>query len=146
MPRLSKLIVLLYIVFNLAIALTLIVDPAQLDATYRGGPMTPTREFLWFSIASFHLLVVAVAVLSLRLARAAERRWLVLANAGFYLWDAATQWLYWGGHVGLARGDLHLNAGVSAGCAALLAFAAWLDRDGPHPRAEARDPSGRAAR
>lgn len=129
MPRLSKILVLSYIAFNLAIALTLIVDPAQLDATYRGGPMTPTREFLWFSIASFHLFVAAVASASLRMARAAERRWLVLANAGFYLWDALTQWLYWGTHVGLARADLHLNAGVSAGCGALLVLAAWRDHD-----------------
>lgn len=129
MPRLSKILVILYILFNLVIALTLIVDPTPLDATYRGGPMTPTREFLWFSIASFHLFVAAVAAASLRLARAAERRWLVLANAGLYLWDALTQWLYWGAHVGLARADLHVNAGVSAGCAGLLVFAAWRDRD-----------------
>src|SRR4051794_6154133 len=105
MPRVSKLIVIAYILFNLAIALTLIVDPSALDTTYRGGPMTPTREFLWFSIASFHLLVVAIAIMALRMARAAERRWIVLANAGFYAWDAATQWLFWGGHVGLARAD-----------------------------------------
>jgi hypothetical protein len=129
MRRVSKNVLLAYILFNLAIALTLIFDPAPLDTTYRGGPMTPTREFLWFSVASFHLLVVAIAALSLRLARAAERRWIVLANAGFYLWDALTQWLYWGGHVGLARVDLHINAGVSAGWAALLVLAAWLDRD-----------------
>jgi hypothetical protein len=131
MPRVSKIIVGSYILFNLAIALTLIVDPGQLDATYGGGTMTPTREFLWFSIASFHLFVAAVAIASLRMARVAERRWIVLANAGFYLWDALTQWVYWGDHVGLARADLHLNAGVSAGCAALLIVAARLDRDGP---------------
>jgi hypothetical protein len=130
MPRITTAIVASYVLFNLAIAGTLIADPAQLDATYRGGPMTPTREFLWFSIASFHLFVAAVAVASLRMRRAAERRWIVLANAGFYLWDALTQWLYWGGHVGLAPADLHTNAGVSAGCAALLVFAAWRDRDG----------------
>jgi hypothetical protein len=128
-PRASKIIVALYILFNLAIALTLIFGPEQLDATYRGGPMTPTREFLWFSIASFHLFVVAVATAALRMSRAAERRWIVLANAGFYLWDALTQWAYWGAHVGLARADLHVNAGVSAGCAALLVLAARLDRD-----------------
>jgi hypothetical protein len=129
MPRVSKLIVLAYILFNLAIAVTVIVDPTALDTTYRGGPMTPTREFLWFSVGSFHLLVVAIAAMSLRMTRAAERRWVVLANAGFYLWDALTQWLYWGAHVGLAAADLHINAGVSAGCAALLGLAAWLDRD-----------------
>jgi hypothetical protein len=129
MPRVSKIVVLAYILFNAAIAVTLIVDPGPLDATYRGGPMTPTREFLWFSVASFHLLVVAIAAASLRMTRAAERRWVLLANAGFYLWDALTQWLYWGGRVGLGPVDLGVNAGVSAGCAALLVLAAWLDRD-----------------
>lgn len=131
MPRITTVIVVSYVLFNLVIAGTLIADPAQLDATYRGGPMTPTREFLWFSIASFHLFVAAVTVASLRMRRAAERRWILLANAGFYLWDALTQWLYWGAHVGLARADLHANAGVSAGCAVLLVFAAWRDRDAP---------------
>ncbi len=129
MQRITMVIVVAYVLFNLMIAGTLIADPAQLDATYRGGSMAPTREFLWFSIASFHLFVAAVAAMSLRMRRAAERRWIVLANAGFYLWDALTQWLYWGGHVGLARADLHINAGVSAGCAALLVFAAWSDHD-----------------
>lgn len=129
MPRASKVIVVLYVLFNLAIAGTLILGPGPLDATYRGGPMTPTREFLWFSVASFHLFMVAVAILALFMARAAERRRIVLANAGFYLWDALTQWLYWGGYLGLARADLHGNAGVSAGCSALLVLAAWLDRD-----------------
>ena len=61
MPRITTVIVVSYVLFNLMIAGTLIADPAQLDATYRGGPMTPTREFLWFSIASFHLFVAAVA-------------------------------------------------------------------------------------
>lgn len=131
MPRITRSIVVAYILFNLAIAGTLIFAPTQLDLSYRGGPMTPTREFLWFSIASLHLFLVAVTIASLRMRRAAERRWIVLANAGFYLWDALTQWLYWGGHVGLARADLHTNAGVSAGCAALLVFAAWSDQEPP---------------
>ncbi len=129
MPRVSKIIVLLYVLFNLVIALTLIVDPGPLDATYRGGAMTATREFLWFSIASFHLFVSAVTLACLRMARAVDRRALVLANAGFYLWDALTQWSYWGARVGVDRVDLHVNAGVSAGCAALMVLAAWLDRD-----------------
>lgn len=129
MPRASKVIVVLYILFNLAIAGTVMLGPTELDATYRGGPMTPTRAFLWFSVGSFHLFMVAVAILALCMARAAERRRIVLANAGFYLWDALTQWLYWGGYVGLTRVDLHVNAGVSAGCAALLGYAAWIDRD-----------------
>jgi len=129
MARVTRGIVALYVLFNLLIAGTLLADSALLDATYRGGAATPTREFLWFSIASFHLFVSAVTIASMRMRRATERRWIVLANAGFYMWDALTQWLYWGGYVGLARADLHTNAGVSAGCAALLVLAAWCDHD-----------------
>ncbi len=128
LPRASRTILIAYLLFNLAIAGTCVFDPAQLDATYRGGPMTPTREFLWFSIASFHLFVTATVILALRMRRAAERRWLVLANAGFYLWDALTQWAWWGAHVGLAPLDLHVNAGVSAFTGAMLVFAARRDR------------------
>jgi len=127
MPRLSKFIVVVYVLFNLTIAYDVIVAPAQLDATYLGGTMTPTREFLWFSIGSFHLFVAAVSLMTLWIRQARERRWIVLANAGFYAWDATTQWLYWGDRVGLASADLHVNAGVSAACAALLVAAAWRD-------------------
>ena len=130
MPRFSKCIVVVYALFNLLIAGTLMLDPGPLDAQYRGGAMTPTREFQWFSIASFHVFMAAVVLLTLRIGRAAERRAILLANAGFYGWDAATQWLYWGDRVGLAPADLHVNAGVSAGCAALLLLAAGRDREG----------------
>lgn len=140
MPRFTKIVVVAYVLFNLAIATTLIADPSQLDAQYRGGPMTPTREFLWFSIGSMHLFLVAVTLASLRMRKAAERRWIVLANAGFCLWDALTQWLHWGARVGLAAGDLHVNAGVSAGCGLLLIVAALRDGDGPAGRRE--DPAG----
>jgi hypothetical protein len=59
---------------------------------------------------------------------ASERRYIVFANAGFYFWDAATQWLYWGARIGLAPSDLHVNAGVSAVTGALLVAAALADR------------------
>lgn len=133
MPRFTRVVVVVYVLFNLAIAATLIADPSHLDAQYRGGAMTPTREFLWFSVASLHLFLVAVTLAALRMRRARERRWIVLANAGFYSWDALTQWVYWGAYVGLAAGDLHVNAGVSAGCGALLVAAAWRDRDEAGP-------------
>jgi len=128
MPRISQAILVVYALFNLAISLTFIVDPSQTDAQYRGGAMTPTREFLWFSIASMHLFVTATVVIALRMRDSRERRWLVLANAAFYLWDALTQWGYWGARVEVAPMDLHVNAGVSLFTAALLAFAAWRDK------------------
>lgn len=131
MPHFTRIILWLYIAFNLAIALVLIFHPAQVDAAYQGGAMTPTRRFMWFSIASFHLFVIGATLVSLRMSRAAERRWIHLLNAGFYLWDAATQWLYWGGQVGVTAADLHTNAGVSAVCGLLVVAAWWSDRDPP---------------
>lgn len=130
MPRITRIILWAYLVFNLVIALVLMIHPEQVDAAYKGGAMTPTRQFLWFSIASFHLFVVGVTLVSLRMRRVAERRWIHLLNAAFYLWDAATQWLYWGAHVGLAAADLHTNAGVSAACGLLLIVGWRADRDG----------------
>lgn len=127
MPWFTKIVLWGYLIFNLVIALTLIVSPGQVDATYKGGPMTPTRQFIWFSVGSFHLFVVAVTAASLRMRRAAERRWLHLANAGFYFWDAITQWAYWGKYLDVAARDLHVNAGVSALTGALLLAALWKD-------------------
>jgi hypothetical protein len=130
-PRLTRIILWLFIVFNLAIALVLALAPAQVDAEYQGGAMTPTRRFMWFSIASFHLFMVGVTLVSLKMRRASERRWLHLLNAGFYLWDAATQWLHWGAYVGVSAADLHKNAGVSAICGLLVVAGWWLDKDAP---------------
>lgn len=127
MPRLTRIILWAYLAFNLLIALTLILNPAQVDETYRGGTMTATREFLWFSIGSFHLLVVGLTLVVLRLPRAAERRWIILLNAAFYLWDALTEWAYWGSHIGVAPLALHRNAGLSALCGVLLVIGCWWD-------------------
>ncbi len=126
----SKATLWLYLAFNLLIAVTLMFNPEQIDAQYRGGPMTPTRQFQWFSVATFHLFVVAVTWISLTLRDAAERRRLHLVNAGFFLWDAATQWAYWGDHVGMEASQLHVNAGVSAAIGLLLLGLVWW-RDRP---------------
>lgn len=124
MPRMTRVILWAYIAFNLLIAGTLIGSPAQVDATYRGGPMTATRAFQWFSIGSFHLFMVGVTLAALRIRSSRERGWLLLMNAAFYVWDALTEWLYWGAHLGVAPMDLHRNAGVSAACGLLL-IVAW---------------------
>lgn len=129
MPRITKGVVVAYLLFNVLIALTLTFDPSQVDATYRGGEMTPTREFLWFSVSSLHLTLVAITVMTLWMKRAAERRWILFANAGFYLWDAITEWAYWGAHTGMAPMDLHVNAGVSAATGVIMIAAALYDRD-----------------
>lgn len=133
MPRATRFILWAYLVFNLAIALSLLIDPASVDATYRGGIMTPTRRFLWWSIGSFHLLVVGVTFVSLRLRHAAERRWLHFLNGAFYLWDALTEWTYFGSYLGVAPLELHRNAGLSAVCGLLLIFAFAQDRASTAP-------------
>ncbi|MEZ4301673.1 MAG: hypothetical protein R3B70_42455 [Polyangiaceae bacterium] len=136
MPRFTRVVLWVYIVFNVAIALTLIFQPGPLDATYQGGAMTATRRFQWFSIATFHLFVIGATLISLRMRHAAERRWIHLLNAGFYLWDAATQWLYWGKEVGLRPVDLHTNAGVSAAVGVVMLAAWWVDKDQRESRAQ----------
>ena len=95
--------------------------------------MTPTRRFMWFSIASFHLFVIGVTLVSLRMRRAAERRWIHLLNAGCYLWVAATQWFYWGAYVGVSARDLRMNAGVRAVWGLRVVAGLWFDRDAPSP-------------
>ena len=131
LDTLSKLVLALFIAFNLAIAATLIAAPEQIDAQYQGGALTPTRRFQWFSVASFHLFMVAVTGASLAMSRARERRWLHLASAGFYLWDAVTQSVYWGDAVGVEPRTLAVNAGVSAAVAAALVLV-WRRDAGAH--------------
>lgn len=92
------------------------------------APITPTREFLWFSSGSLHLFLIAATALTLWMKNATERRYLIFANAGFYFWDALTQWLYWGHRIGLEPKVLHTNAGVSFVCGTLLVIAALRDR------------------
>jgi Na+/pantothenate symporter len=129
MQKSSRIILWVYIVFNLLIAATLVLQPEFVDGPYLGGPMTATRRFQWFSIACFHVLVAAITYVSMGLPRAADRRKLHAINAGFYLWDAATQWLYWGAAIGMAAVDLHVNAGMSAVVGLLVLAVAWRDRD-----------------
>jgi hypothetical protein len=124
-----RIILWVYIAFNLLIAATLVLQPEIVDAPYLGGLMTATRRFQWFSVASLHMFVAAATYVSMGLARAADRRKLHVINAGFYLWDATTQWLYWGAAIGVAAVDLHTNAGVSAAVGAVLLGVAWRDRD-----------------
>jgi hypothetical protein len=129
MPRFSRVVVILYLLFNVAIAYSLYFAPQQLDAQYKGTPpITPTREFLWASSGNLHLFLIAATAAVLWMKNASERRYLLFANAGVYFLDAATQWLYWGTHVGLEPKDLHVNAGVSAVTGALVLAAALADR------------------
>lgn len=128
MARGARIILWLYIAYNLVITVTLVVQPEIVDAPYLGGELTPTRRFQWFSVASMHVVIAAATWVSISLPRAADRRKLHLINAGFCLWDAATQWLYWGAAIGMSARDLHVNAGVAAGIGVVLLGVAWRDR------------------
>lgn len=136
MSRGVRLVLWIYIAFNLLIAAALVVRPEFVDAPYLGGEMTPTRRFQWYSVAGLHVLMVAVTWVAMGLPRAADRRKLVVLNAAFYLlWDAGAQWLYWGAAIGMAAADLHTNAGVSTVVGLALLVAAWRDRDDDHTSA-----------
>jgi hypothetical protein len=130
MSRTARIILWGYIAFNSIIAITLLGWPEVVDGPYLGGAMTPTRRFQWYSVAGLHVLMAIVTHVAMGLPRAADRRKLVVANAAMYLlWDAASQWLYWGAAIGMAAADLHFNAGVSTVVGLLLLGVAWRDRD-----------------
>jgi hypothetical protein len=132
--RSSRIILWVYIAFNLVIAATLVLRPEIVDGPYLGGPLTATRRFQWFSIAGLHVFMVVVTRVSMGLPRAADRRKLIVLNAAFYLlWDAGTQWLYWGAEIGMAAADLYINAGVSTIVGLVLLGVAWRDREGTSP-------------
>ena len=131
MSRGARLILWLYIAFNLLTAVTLVAAPEVVDGPYLGGELTPTRRFQWYSVAGLHVLMIAVIGVAMGLPRAADRRKLVGLNAAFYLlWDAGSQWAYWGAAIGMAPADLHTNAGVSTIIGLALVGVAWRDRDG----------------
>jgi hypothetical protein len=133
MSRGVRLVLWIYIAFNVLLAAMLVVRPEFVDGPYLGGAMTPTRRFQWYSVAGLHVLMVAVTWVAMGLPRAADRRKLVVLNAAFYLlWDAGAQWLYWGAAIGMAAADLHTNAGVSTVVGLTLLGAAWRDRDDDH--------------
>src|SRR5690242_14597000 len=130
-----RVILWIYVVFNLLQAVILTVDPALTDRAYLGGVMTPTRAFQWYAVAGYHVVIIAVTIIATTLSRAADRRKIVLVNAFMYLvWDATSQLVYWGPKIGMATADLITNAGVCIGTALVLFAVAYFDRD-PAPAA-----------
>ena len=129
--KLSLRVVLwFYVAFNLLQAVVLTFDPELIDRAYRGGELTPTRRFQWYSVAGFHVLIIAVTIIAMTLSRAADRRKFVIVNALIYLlWDATSQLAYWGEEIGIATSDLVTNAGVSIVTALVLFAVAYFDRD-----------------
>lgn len=138
MTRFTRVVVVAYLLFNIAIVFSLYFAPGSLDAQYRGTlPITPTREFLWASSGNLHVFLIAATALTLWMKNASERRYLIYANAGVYFLDAFSQWLYWGKHIGLEPKVLHVNAGTSFVVGVLLIIAARTDSS------QASTPSGR---
>jgi hypothetical protein len=119
-----------YVAFNLLQAVVLVVDPELVDRAYLGGAMTPTRHFQWYSVAGYHVLIIAVTIIAMGLQRAADRRKLIIVNALMYLlWDATSQLVFWGREIGMATSDLLVNSGASIATAVVLFLVAAFDRD-----------------
>lgn len=125
-----KIVLWVYIAFNLLQAVVLTVDPELTDRAYLGGEMTPTRAFQWYAVAGYHVLIIAVTIIAMGLRHAADRRKIITVNALMYLlWDAGSQLAYWGREIGMATSDLIINTGVSTATGLVLLAIAFLDRD-----------------
>ncbi|WP_394619292.1 hypothetical protein JNUCC0626_09405 [Lentzea sp. JNUCC 0626] len=125
-----KIVLWVYIAFNLLQAVVLSVNPELTDRAYLGGEMTPTRAFQWYAVAGYHVLIIAVTIIAMGLHRAQDRRKIILVNALLYLfWDAGSQLVYWGREIGMATSDLLINSGVSIATGLILLAIAFLDRD-----------------
>jgi hypothetical protein len=125
-----RVVLWLYVAFNLLQAVVLTFDPELTDRAYLGGEMTPTRHFQWYAVAGYHVLIIAVTIIAMTLPRAVDRRKIVIVNALMYLlWDATSQLAYWGREIGMATSDLLTNAGVSLVTALILFAVAYFDRD-----------------
>lgn len=126
----TRIVLWVYIAFNLLQAVVLTFAPEITDRAYLGGEMTPTRHFQWYAVAGYHVLIIAVTVVAMGLRRAADRRKLIVVNALMYLfWDATSQLAYWGREIGMATTDLLINSGVSIATGLILLTVAWFDRD-----------------
>jgi hypothetical protein len=135
-----RVVLWIYVAFNLLQAVVLTFDPELTDRAYLGGEMTPTRHFQWYSVAGYHVLIIAVTIIAMTLPRAVDRRKLVILNALMYLlWDATSQLVYWGHAIGMATSDLVTNAGVSIITALILFAVAYFDRDPADLRADQQD-------
>ena len=126
----TRIVLWVYIAFNLLQAVVLTFAPEITDRAYLGGEMTPTRHFQWYAVAGYHVLIIAVTIVAMSLRRAADRRKLIVVNALMYLfWDAASQLAHWGREIGMATTDLLINSGVSIATGLILLTVAWFDRD-----------------
>ncbi|MET8558857.1 hypothetical protein ABZV64_28435 [Streptomyces sp. NPDC004959] len=125
-----RVVLWIYIAFNVLQAIVLSFTPEVVDRAYRGGEMTPTRHFQWYAIAGYHVLIIAVTCVAMSLKRAADRRKIIVINALMYiLWDSAAQVIHWGDAIGMSTSDLLINAGVSFTVGIILLVVARLDRD-----------------
>ena len=125
-----KIVLWVYIAFNLLQAVVLTLNPELTDRAYLGGEMTPTRHFQWYAVAGYHVLIIAVTIIAMGLSRAADRRKIIVVNALMYLiWDAGSQLAYWGREIGMATSDLLINSGVSIATGLILLAVAWFDRE-----------------
>ncbi len=126
----QRIVLWLYIAFNLLQIVVLMFAPELTDKAYLGGEMTPTRAFQWYAVAGYHVVLIAMVIIAMGLRRAADRRKLILVNALMYLfWDAGSQLVYWGREIGMATSDLIINSGVSIATGLLLLAVALTDRD-----------------
>lgn len=88
-----------------------------------------STPFFLHSIASFHVYAALLSALTLRWNNAVrERRQVALLNAALNIWDAASQWLYWGSRVWTSMQQAPVDVGLPAVVALVALVGWWADK------------------
>jgi hypothetical protein len=131
---LERICVLLFAAYNVMAGTTLIATPRMVEERfYVTKPDIPTPEgtrFLMHSIFSFHALLAALSLLALWRWNAPARRDLWFASCLLNVYDAASQFFYWGARTWTHADQVYVDVGAPSVIAVVMAVAFLATRDG----------------
>ncbi len=123
----------LFVAYNLMAAVTLTAMPRTVEERfYVTKPGVPTPEgtrFLMHSIASFHVMLATLSLLALWLWDAPPRRHLWLMGCLVNVYDAASQFFYWGARTWTHPDQVYVDVGAPVVVAVFMAVATLVVRD-----------------
>lgn len=119
----------LVVLYNLVCSAALLLSPDAILARFQprhSVPLAgPSAHFFLHSIASFHLHLALLTVLSFGWLGQSTRRVVAFLNALINAYDAISQYLYWGPRVWSSPSDQALVDVGIATFVALIAFLGW---------------------
>ena len=117
-----------FVLYNLVAAVALTAMPRTVEERFfTVDPRVPTPNgtlFLMHSIASFHVMLALLSLLALRLWDASARRHLWLLGCLLNVYDAASQFLYWGARTWTHSDQVYVDVGAPVVVAVVMAIAA----------------------